>query len=372
MSTAMTPPFLDASGRVDLRSLDLPGIQDLVAGLGKEAYRALQVYKWTWQRGVSSFHEMTNISADFRRELDARAWLPRLELAREQRSEDGTRKYLWRLEDRHHVESVLIPEEDRVTLCVSSQVGCAMGCRFCLTGDMGLIRNLKPSEIALQALQVQEAVRGVHRVSNIVLMGMGEPLANLPNVLVALRNLQDDNALNFSHRRITVSTAGLVPRLLELAEASPVNLAVSLNATTDEQRSALMPVNRTWNLAALLDACRRVRLPAGKRITFEYVMIAGFNDSLEDAARLVRLLHGVKAKVNLLPYNENPARDIQRPPDDRVKAFQDFVIRRGIQCSIRNSRGRDISAACGQLGAPPAATGPQEAGQVMEPPRRAE
>ena len=225
-----------------------------------------------------------------------------------------------------------------------------MGCRFCLTGDMGLVRSLKPSEIALQPLEVQARLPEGMRITNLVFMGMGEPLHNLDNVLVALGILFDENGQNFSHRKVTVSTVGLVPALQELARRSPVNLAVSLNATTDAQRDAIMPVNRRYPLETLLSACRALPLAPGKRITFEYVMMAGFNDSLEDARRLVRLLRGIRAKVNLIPYNENPDRDIRRPVEARVVAFQDAVIRRGIQCSVRNSRGRDISAACGQLG----------------------
>jgi len=342
--------FQDSTGRVDLRSLSLAGIRELVQGLGKEDYRALQVYKWAWQRRVASFHEMTNISKAFRQQLHERASLLWLELERLERSEDGTRKLAWRLEDGHLVESVLIPGEERLTLCISSQVGCAMGCSFCLTGDMGFVRNLKPSEIALQAAQAEALLDPGERISNIVLMGMGEPLANLPNLLVALQILLDENALNYSHRKITVSTAGLVKPLRQLAEASPVNLAVSLNASTDAQRSAIMPVNEAHDIEELLATCRSLPLPAGKRITFEYVMIAGFNDSLRDAERLLKLLRRVKAKVNLIPYNENPRRQLGRPSDAAVKAFQNCVIQGGIQCSIRSSRGLDISASCGQLG----------------------
>ncbi|MFH1466767.1 MAG: 23S rRNA (adenine(2503)-C(2))-methyltransferase RlmN [Pseudomonadota bacterium] len=342
--------FHDESGRVDVRSLSLAGIQELVAGMGKERFRALQVWKWIWQRKIADFSEMTNISKGFRGAMAERAYLLWLELARMERSEDGTRKLAWRLEDGRVVESVLIADEERLTLCVSSQVGCAMGCAFCLTADMGLVRNLKPAEIALQVAQAEGLLDEGERISNIVFMGMGEPLANLENVLIAIEILLDENALNYSHRKITVSTSGLVPKLRELADRSPVNLAISLNGTTDEQRTALMPVNKAYPLAALLETCRTIPLPAGKRITFEYVMIAGFNDSLEDARRLLKLMRPLKAKINLLPYNENPERDLERPSEEVVKAFQNHIIQGGIQCSVRTSRGRDISAACGQLG----------------------
>ncbi len=344
------PRFTDELGRVDIRSLSLAEIRELVQGLGKEKFRALQVYKWIWQRLIPSFQDMTNISKAFRSEMEDRAFLRQLELHRMERSSDGTRKLAWRLHDGLLIESVLIPDDERLTLCISSQVGCAMGCAFCLTGDLGLIRNLTPAEIALQVAQAERLIDPGERISNIVFMGMGEPLANLDHVLVALDFLLDENALNYSHRKITVSTAGLVKGLRRLADASPVNLAVSLNATTDVQRAAIMPVNKAHDLRELLETCRTLPLPAGKRITFEYVMIGGFNDSLDDARRVLKLLRPIKAKVNLIPYNENPDRDLRRPAEDVVQAFQNFVVQGGIQCSIRSSRGTDISAACGQLG----------------------
>jgi 23S rRNA (adenine2503-C2)-methyltransferase len=245
---------------------------------------------------------------------------------------------------------VLIPDEDRLTLCMSSQVGCAMACTFCLTGDMGLVRHLKVSEIANQPLQVQATLPEGQRITNLVLMGMGEPLHNLEALLPALRVCLDDHGLNFSHRRVTVSTVGLVSRMAELAAALPVNLAVSLNATTEAQRRQIMPITRRHSVQELLDACRAFPLPTGKRITFEYVMLAGFNDTLADAARLHVLLQGIPAKVNLIPYNENPDRDLRRPTDATVKAFQHHLVSRGTSCSVRTTRGIDISAACGQLG----------------------
>jgi len=343
-------PPVDAAGRVDLHSLPLDGIRDLVEGMGKERYRALQAWKWMWQKGVRDFDAMTNVSREFRAALAERAYLSDLAVHRLERAADGTRKVAWALLDGCVVESVLIPEEDRLTLCVSSQVGCAQGCRFCLTGDLGLVRNLAPSEIALQVLRARELLDPGERVSNVVLMGMGEPLANLPNLLVALGILLDEHALGLSHRRVTVSTAGLVPALRELAARSPVNLAVSLNATTDGQRDAIMPINRRFPMAELKRACREIPIPAGKRISFEYVVLRGFNDTLDDADRLVAWLRGLKAKVNLIPYNENPHRDLRRPDPDVVRRFQDRVVQAGIQCSIRVSRGLEIAAACGQLG----------------------
>lgn len=347
-------------GRVDVRSLDLPALTSFMADLGKADHRARLVYKHVWQKGVTDFLEVDNIPKPVRRTLAERAVVSTLKAHTTLHSADGTTKYLWTLEDGHNIESVLIPDEDRpgpnkarYTLCVSTQVGCAMACTFCLTGDLGLKRNLKPAEIAGQVLQVQQEMRARHpdrRITNVVMMGMGEPLHNLDNVVVALRTMLSEDALNLSHRRITVSTVGLVPKMVELANTLPVNIAVSLNATTETQRRTVMPITLKYSMQELMDACRSLPLPSGKRITFEYVMLGGFNDTDDDAARLVALMDGVPAKVNLIPYNENPDRDIRRPTDARVKSFQHYLVTRGVHCSVRTTRGLDVSAACGQLG----------------------
>jgi 23S rRNA (adenine2503-C2)-methyltransferase len=349
--------------KVDIKAMSRDQLVTWFADvLGENAGRALRVYKWLWQKGATTFDEMEGVPRSLRARLDEVAEIRFLERARELVSTDGTRKFLWRLPDGHHIESVLIPDGERVTLCMSSQVGCAMACTFCLTGDLGLKRHLTASEIANQPLQVQQALDALGegmRITNLVLMGMGEPLHNLKALVPALEICLDDHAMNFSHRRITVSTVGLVKNMPKLAAALPVNLAVSLNATTEEQRRQIMPITRKHSLAELMEACRAFPLPPGKRITFEYVMFAGFNDTLEDAARLWDLLDGVAAKVNLIPYNENPHRDLQRPDDATVKAFQHYFVSRGMSCTIRTTRGIDISAACGQLGktAPRAAAG---------------
>lgn len=340
----------DAEGRVDAKSLSLPELEALLGEIGGTPTQARAVYQWLWQRGATSFEEIEGVRGAILRRLAERAYVHRLEPDLRLQSRDGTIKYLWRLEDGHTIESVLIPEDDRLTLCMSSQVGCAMGCRFCLTGDLGLLRHLKPSEIAGQPLQVGRDLPEGRRITNLVLMGMGEPLHNLPNLVKALTVCLDDKALNFSHRKVTVSTVGLVPKMAELAAALPVNLAVSLNATTEEQRRAIMPITQRHSLAELMDACRAFPLPSGKRITFEYVMFRGFNDSLDDAARMMALLEGIPAKINLIPYNENPERDLRRPSDEVVKAFQHYFVSRGVACHVRTTRGIDISAACGQLG----------------------
>jgi len=341
-------PYDDA-GRFDILSLDRSGVIAFVQEhAGGSAADGLRVFKQLWQRRVRRFADMEGVRAALGARLDEVAFIRRLDQDVRLESADGTVKYLWRLDDGRVVESVFIPDTDRVTLCISSQVGCAMACTFCLTGDLGLKRHLLASEIALQVMQVQADQQ--RRISNIVLMGMGEPLHNLPNLVPALSTCLDDHGLNFSHRKITVSTVGLVPKMAELAAALPVNLAVSLNATTEEQRRAIMPITRRHSMEELLQACRDFPMPPGKRITFEYVMFAGFNDSLDDAARLLELLRGIKAKVNLIPYNDNPERDLRRPSEATVKAFQDFLVTRGMSTSVRTTRGIDISAACGQLG----------------------
>jgi 23S rRNA (adenine2503-C2)-methyltransferase len=343
----------DARGRLDLKCLTRAELVEWVGRVldGDEAL-ALRIYKQLWQRGATTFDAMHDVARRYRERLAEHAYIAMLEPDLVLASEDGTRKVLWKLEDGHRIESVLIPDGDRVTLCMSSQVGCAMACRFCLTGDLGLKRHLKPSEIANQPLQLgrQYALETGRRITNLVMMGMGEPLHNLPNLVPALDICLDDHAMNFSHRKVTVSTVGLVHKMMELADALPVNLAVSVNATTEAQRREIMPITRKHSLAELVDAMRRFPLPPGKRITVEYVMMAGFNDAWDDAQRLHDLLAPLPIKLNLIPYNENPDRDIRRPTDAHVKAWQHFFVTRGMSCSIRTTRGEDISAACGQLG----------------------
>jgi 23S rRNA (adenine2503-C2)-methyltransferase len=336
----------------DLCSFDREGLARLLAAeIGADEGASRRVFKQIWQRGAASVGEMRQIRREILDRVDAVGFVSRLEPELVLPSVDGTTKFLWKLRDGHTIESVLIPDGDRTTLCMSTQVGCAMACTFCLTGDLGLKRHLNAAEIALQPLQVQASLPPGKRITNLVLMGMGEPLHNLDALIPALRICLDDDGLVFSHRRITVSTVGLVPKLAELAAALPVNLAVSLNATTEEQRRQIMPITRRYSMAELLDACRAFPLPSGKRITFEYVMFAGFNDTLDDAERLLGLLRGIPSKVNLIPYNENPDRPLlRRPSEATVRGFQDFLVRRGLSTSVRTTRGIDISAACGQLG----------------------
>jgi 23S rRNA (adenine2503-C2)-methyltransferase len=339
----------------DLRSLSLDELGPFLAGLGEKPYRARQIHRWLHQKGAASFAEMTDLPAALRRLLSERARLDTLEMADERRSADGTIKWKWRTPDGKFVESVYMPEKGRKTLCVSSQVGCAIGCTFCLTGTMGLSRNLTAGEIVDQVARanrrlVELGERPAPRpLTNLVFMGMGEPLHNYDAVAAALGILLSEDGPNFSHRRITVSTSGLVPQMRRLGEDTEVKLAVSLNATTDAQRDALMPLNRRWPLSELLRACRSFPMKRGRRITFEYVLLAGVNDSDADAARLARLVRGLPAKVNLIPYNENPGLGFEAPAQARVEAFRDVLVGRNVTAVIRKNRGRDISAACGQL-----------------------
>jgi 23S rRNA (adenine2503-C2)-methyltransferase len=331
--------------KADLKNLSLDELESFIAGCGKERYRARQIFKWLYQKNVTSFGEMTNLSKEFRGQLEESALISDLVPETVEISRDGTRKYLFRLSDESAVESVLIPEEDRSTLCISSQVGCAMACEFCLTGTFRLTRNLTTAEIVNQLCAVKREVE----FRNIVFMGMGEPLANLDNVVRALRIITDPDGMQYSTRRVTVSTAGLVPELDMLGKAVTVNLAVSLNATTDEVRSRLMPINRRYPLRELLDACRRFPLPARRMITFEYVMIRGINDTLEDARRLVRLISNIPSKVNLIPFNEHEGCSLRKTDQETLDRFHRFLLDKHVTVITRASRGDDISAACGQL-----------------------
>ena len=331
--------------KADLKNLSLDELESFIAGCGKERYRARQIFKWLYQKNVTSFGEMTNLSKEFRGQLEESALISDLVPETVEISRDGTRKYLFRLSDESAVESVLIPEEDRSTLCISSQVGCAMACEFCLTGTFRLTRNLTTAEIVNQLCAVKREVE----FRNIVFMGMGEPLANLDNVVRALRIITDPDGMQYSTRRVTVSTAGLVPELDMLGKAVTVNLAVSLNATTDEVRSRLMPINRRYPLRELLDACRRFPLPARRMITFEYVMIRGINDTLEDARRLVRLISNIPSKVNLIPFNEHEGCSLRKPDQETLDRFHRVLLDKHVTVITRTSRGDDISAACGQL-----------------------
>ncbi len=348
-------------------------------------YRAKQIFHWVYQRFATDWDQMSDLSKELRAWLKLNVEVYRLTERQSRQALDGTHKFLWDLQDSKTIESVIIPaalqeKEDlengaesdtqteaglqtfsgrpvnntitvaspkwsRLTACISSQVGCAMACKFCLTGIQGLDRHLQVHEIVTQVHEL----RRIAPITNIVFMGMGEPLHNLENVIKACQILLDQDGLNFSKRKVTVSTSGLVPAIEELGRRVDVSLAISLNGTTDEQRSMIMPVNKKWNIEKLLGACRRYPLGSHRRITFEYVLLKGLNDSLDDAARLVGLIRGIPSKINLIPFNEHSGSEFKRPSDETVRGFQQYLMDRKITATVRISRGRDILAACGQL-----------------------
>ncbi len=315
------------------------------------AYRAKQILRWLHQRRIRTITDMTDLSMHDRLILSRSAFIGRSADVTVFRSQDGTRKFLLKLDDDMTIESVLIPDEDRLTLCVSTQVGCMLDCGFCLTGQMGLKRNLKLNEIMDQVLTAQDLLTPEERMTNLVFMGMGEPLANLDVLKAAVAAITNSPwGLGWSRRRITVSTAGLASRLSEVA-AMGVNLAISLNATTEEQRRELMPAAaEIASLKSLLAACRRYPLPPHRRLTFEYVLLAGVNDHPTDARRLVQLLRPIQCKVNLIPFNEFPGSRFRRPSEHDVLRFQSALRNAGLDAFVRKSRGRDVFGACGQLG----------------------
>ena len=321
-------------------------------------YRARQILQWVYQKDAESFAAMSDLPAALREELAAAFTIDSPKVVRLARATDATRKFLFALGDGAQIESVLIPaeESERLTLCISSQVGCGMGCAFCATATLGLQRGLAAHEIVDQVLAARRELASARSadepqstITNIVFMGMGEPMHNYAEVVGALERLTAEWGVGFSPRRITVSTVGLVPQMTRLLEDTKVNLAVSLSATTDEVRGMLMPVNRKYPLEKLLAACRALPLPRRKRITFEYVMLAGRNDSLEDARRLGKLLRGIPSKVNLIPFNPFPGSGFTSTARPQIEAFRARLLRQGVHATIRESRGRDIQAACGQL-----------------------
>ena len=354
----------------DLRSLTPAELAARVRAVGGPAYRGEQVFRWLHERGVDGPDEMTNVPRALREALVAEQPLRPLRSDVVQEARDGTRKLRFRTVDDRAIESVLIPdddeERDKLTLCVSSQVGCAMDCGFCATATLGYGRNLTAGEIVEQVYRATKLAG--RRPTNLVFMGMGEPMHNLDNVTRALGLLQHPWGLHFSPRRITVSTVGLVPGIEALGRLAPApNLAISLNATTDEVRDRLMPVNRKWPIAKLLDAARRFPLSHGRRVTFEYVLLAGVNDTDADAERLVRLLRGIACKVNLIPWNPFPGPAFERPSAERIRTFQERLRAAAMAVYIRTPRGDDIDAACGQL-AGRADAGLVSVGRLERPP----
>lgn len=338
------------SARVDLAELEMPQLEAALAARGQERFRARQLFSWIYRRGVTDLDAMTDLPRELRVTLGAEFTLSTPAVVARERSSDGTEKFLLRLADDRRIEAVFIPDTPAMTFCVSTQVGCAMGCAFCLTGRMGLVRNLTAGEIAGQVRVLAEALGLRDKTFNVVLMGMGEPLHNYDQTMKALRILADEHGLALPPRRVTLSTVGLLPALEKLA-SEPVmpNLAISLHAPTDVQRGELVPINRKYGVADIIEACKRFPVRKRSRITFEYVLLSGVNDSAEDARRLAKLLAGVKSKVNLIPLNAAAGIPFERPSDEAVDQFARILADRGVTVSVRKSRGRDIRAACGQL-----------------------
>jgi len=341
---------MSRSNKTDIKDLTNDQLVLWLESKGLEPYRAAQILKWIHLRQTDTFDIMTDVGKEIRKLLSRHFSIARLEKARIETSQDGSKKYLFKLNDGKHVESVLIPEKDHYTLCISTQVGCAQGCRFCLTARGGLVRNLTRGEIIAQVRDVSKCLDGPKRLTNIVLMGMGEPLANYSNVVSAINTITDSNyGLGFSSRRLTLSTAGLVPKLSSLGRDTSVNLAISLNATDNKTRNMLMPINRKYPLEKLLDACAGYPLLPRRRITFEYILIKGINDSITDAKRLVTLLRPIRAKINLIPFNEYEGSEFNRPEESAIFNFKEILNKNDYTAIIRHSKGQDISAACGQL-----------------------
>lgn len=337
--------------KINLKNLSWPELENFVTSLGEKPFRARQLAHWLYHRRAESFAEMTDISKKLREKLAEKAWISFLKPEKIITSQDGTKKFLFCLSDGQKTESVLLLERDHLTLCLSTQVGCALGCKFCLTGARGFTRNLQTSEILDQIIAVQTHLGSAEKIRNLVFMGMGEPLLNLANVWRALEIIRSPQGLQFSYRHVTVSTAGIIPEMRQLlARRNFVKLAISLNAPTEEQRSALMPINKKYPLADLLRACRQLPLANRERITFEYVLLGGINDSPEDALRLAKLLSGLPAKINLIPFNEHPASSFKRSKEETIQKFREILLAHRFTTIIRQSKGEDILAACGQLG----------------------
>jgi len=332
---------------INLKGLSDEALFSFFRELGLPSFRSKQLFHWIYDKYASTIDEITEFSAGLREELSKKAYIENLKLASSEVSSDGTKRFLFTVEDGEAIESVLIPDGERLTLCVSSQAGCGMGCKFCVTGTIGLKRNLTPSEIVDQAISVNRSISPA-RITNIVFMGMGEPLLNLEALSTALQLITKH--IKISRRRVTVSTCGIVPGIIELGLIDPpVNLAVSLNAPDDKTRSLIMPVNRKYPVRSLLDACRNFPLPPRRRITFEYVLLKDVNDTVRHAIATTRILKGIPCKINLIPFNRSGSMPFDPPEESKVLLFQEILAEAGYTALIRKSKGSDISAACGQL-----------------------
>ncbi|MBF0449198.1 MAG: 23S rRNA (adenine(2503)-C(2))-methyltransferase RlmN [Candidatus Magnetomorum sp.] len=336
---------------MNIKSLSLNAFEQWLVNNSVKPYRATQIFKWIYKHQTDDFQAMTDISLSLRHKLAEHFIISSIIPAHVQTSTDGSKKYAFRLYDDHYVESVMIPERNHYTLCISSQVGCAQGCAFCLTAKQGFSRNLTHDEIVAQVQMVMRDLEGNNLpLKNIVLMGMGEPLANYQNVVKAIDILINSTyGFQFSTRKVTLSTCGIVPNMVKFSQDSPVQLAVSLNATDNQTRDMLMPINRTYPIEQLLSTCRNYPLRPGRRITIEYVLIKHINDGIKHAKKLCELLRGVYSKINLIPYNPHLKSKFERPDDSSIETFQNILIKNNYTAIIRQSKGSDISAACGQL-----------------------
>lgn len=343
--------------KTDLRNLTQEGLECYAESLKQPRFRGRQIMSWLYRPGIKDFSAMTDLAKEFRKILSENAYISHFKNPLLEKSSDGCVKFGFTLDDGNMIESVLIPEQDRNTLCISSQVGCAMGCSFCLTGTMGFIRNLTVAEIINQICSARDYLLqfqkndliGPDRVTNVVFMGMGEPLNNLPNVFDALSIMTEPKGLDLTTRKITVSTCGIIPKIQELTDKTSINLAISLHSVKDSVRSSLMPVNKRYPVEMLLEACRNLRLPKRKRIMFEYTLLEGINDTPDDARLLARKLRGIPCKINILGYNPCSSLPYKSPDRSKILEFQQILIEAHYTVFIRASRGADITAACGQL-----------------------
>jgi len=338
------------SSKQNLLDLDRDGLESFFKEIGEKPFRATQVLKWIHQMGVSDFEQMTNLSKALRLRLAEMADVRVPDIVFEQKSDDGTYKWVLELDGQNRIETVFIPEEGRGTLCVSSQVGCALECTFCSTAQQGFNRNLSTAEIIGQVWVAARALEGQARITNVVMMGMGEPLLNFNNTVASLNLMMDDFAYGLAKRRVTVSTSGVVPALRRLADVTEASLAISLHATNDTLRDELVPINKKYPIAELLDACQYyIKDDKRRKITFEYVMLSGINDSVEQAHELAKLLEGIPSKVNLIPFNPFPETQYKRSSNNAIHRFTDVLKQAGLITTTRKTRGDDIDAACGQL-----------------------
>lgn len=343
-------PRLDSLMKPNIKELSFKELSAYLTAHKQPSFRAKQIHQWLFQKQVTKIAEMTNLSRGLRGELETSFAVGRLQILQRAESSDGTVKFLFGLADGASIESVLIPEARRLTLCISTQAGCGFGCAFCATARLGLARNLTASEIVEQVLEASRSLSSERHITHVVLMGMGEPLANYAQTLRALEIITDlEWGIGISSRRVTLSTVGLVPQIQKLMAETRINLAISLHAPNDELRGALMPVNRKYSLAQLIECCRALPIPRRKRITFEYVLLGGVNDSEQHARQLASLLRGIPGKVNVIPFNPHSGSGFSRPGPNQIERFQNVLRGAGVQVNLRRPRGDDIQAACGQL-----------------------